>query len=71
MNSNWISPKPIDLSLILFNTLGAPEHFGKPVVFKVLESGGMFSPGLSILTSLAFTGVMLALAIHEFNSVDY
>jgi ABC-type transport system involved in multi-copper enzyme maturation permease subunit len=67
----WISPKPIDLSLILFNALGAPEQFDKPLVFKVLEAGPVFSPGLSILTSLLFTGVILALAIHEFNTADY
>jgi ABC-type transport system involved in multi-copper enzyme maturation permease subunit len=67
----WVSPKPIDLSLILFNTLGAPEYFDKPLVFKVMESGHLVSPELSILTSLLFTGVMLALAMHEFNSVDY
>jgi ABC-type transport system involved in multi-copper enzyme maturation permease subunit len=66
----WILPKPIDLSLILFNALGAPPH-SKPAAFQIMESGGAFSPGLSILTSLLFAGVMLALSVHEFASADY
>ena len=39
----WISPKPIDAGLILFNALDAQRHFEKPVVFKLLESDQGFS----------------------------
>jgi hypothetical protein len=67
----WISPKPIDAGLILFNALDAQHHFEKPVVFSLLESGQAFSPCLSILSSLVLTGVLLALATYEFNATDY
>jgi len=67
----WISPKPIDAGLLLFNALNAQHHFEKPLVFQLLESGPGFSPALSILSSLAVTGVLLALSIYEFNATDY
>jgi ABC-type transport system involved in multi-copper enzyme maturation permease subunit len=66
----WISPKPIDLGLILFNAIDAKEHFDKPEAFKALEKEA-FSPQLSILTSLLFTAFMLFLCIYEFNAADY
>jgi ABC-type transport system involved in multi-copper enzyme maturation permease subunit len=66
-----IFPKPIDAGLILFNALNAENHFEKPAVFKLLESGGGFSPHLSILSSLALTMVLLALSTYEFNAKDY
>jgi ABC-type transport system involved in multi-copper enzyme maturation permease subunit len=67
----WISPKPIDAGLIVFNTLDAQRHFEKPPVFNLLESGQAFSPCLSILSSLLFTGVLLALSVYEFGAMDY
>jgi ABC-type transport system involved in multi-copper enzyme maturation permease subunit len=67
----WISPKPIDTGLILFNSLDARHHFDKPKVFELLEAGQGFSPALSILSCLAITGVLLALAVHELNATDY
>ena len=67
----WVSPKPIDAGLIVFNTLDAQRHFQKPVVFNLLESGQAFSPCLSIVSSLVLTGVLLALSVYEFNAKDY
>jgi ABC-type transport system involved in multi-copper enzyme maturation permease subunit len=67
----WISPKPIDAGLILFNALDAQPHFEKPKVFELLESGHGFSPTWSILSGLVITGVLLALSAHEFNATDY
>ena len=67
----WISPKPIDAGLILYNALDAHEHFEKPVVFKLLESGEAFSPSLSLLSSLAIAVVLLALSAYEFSTKDY
>jgi ABC-type transport system involved in multi-copper enzyme maturation permease subunit len=67
----WISPKPIDAGLILFNALDADRHFEKPVVFQLLESGHTFSPQLSLLSSLAIAVVLLALSAYEFNAKDY
>lgn len=66
----WISPKPIDVGLILFNTMDMGNHFEKPADFRLLESRG-FSPTLSILSSLVITVALLALAAHELNAKDY
>jgi ABC-type transport system involved in multi-copper enzyme maturation permease subunit len=67
----WISPKPVDAGLILFDALDAQRHFEKPAVFSLLESGQAFSPFLSILSSLALTAVLLALSAYEFGAKDY
>jgi len=67
----WISPKPIDAGLILFDALDARQHFEKPMIFKQLQSWQGFSPVLSILSCLALTVVLLALSAHEFNETDY
>jgi hypothetical protein len=67
----WISPKPIDAGLILFNSLDAQHDFEKPAVFRLLEAGQAFSPQQSILSSLAITGILLVLSAYEFNSTDY
>jgi len=69
--SYWMTPKPIDAGLILFNALNAKEHFEKPSVYKLVESGPTFSPQLSILSSLVMTGAVLALSTHEFRTADY
>jgi ABC-type transport system involved in multi-copper enzyme maturation permease subunit len=69
--SYWITPKPIDAGLILFDALNAKEHFEKPSVYKLVESGEEFSPQLSILSSLVMTGALLALSTHEFRTADY
>jgi ABC-type transport system involved in multi-copper enzyme maturation permease subunit len=67
----WLSPKPIDAGLVLFNALNAQHHFEKPMVFQLLESGPGFSPLLSILSSLAVTAVLLAWSTFQFNATDY
>jgi ABC-type transport system involved in multi-copper enzyme maturation permease subunit len=67
----WFFPKPIDVGLILYSALDAQSHFEKPLVFRLLESGGAFSPQLSIVSSLVIAGLLLAIAVHEFNAADY
>jgi ABC-type transport system involved in multi-copper enzyme maturation permease subunit len=66
----WISPKPIDGGLILYNALDAHRHFGKLMGFELLEKQA-FSPLLSILSCLAITAVLLALSAYEFHAMDY
>lgn len=67
----WMTPKPIDAGLMLFNALNANEHFEKPSIYKLVEAGEVFSPRLSILSSLVMTGALLALSTHEFSTADY
>jgi ABC-type transport system involved in multi-copper enzyme maturation permease subunit len=66
----WISPKPIDAGLILYDALGAKQE-EKPEIFKLLAAWKSFSPQLSILSSLVITGAFLALSAHELNAKDY
>jgi hypothetical protein len=67
----WLFPKPIDTGLILFNVLDAANHFEKPEVFQLLESGHVFSASLSILSSLLFAGVLLAISARHLEATDY
>ncbi len=67
----WLFPKPIDAGLILFNALNAGNHFEKPEVFRLVESGHVFSATLSILSSLVFSGVLLAISAHQLEATDY
>jgi len=67
----WISPKPIDAGLIMFNVLDAQRHFEKPAVFQRIESGHAFSPWWSTVSSLLLTGVLLSLSVYEFGAKDY
>jgi ABC-type transport system involved in multi-copper enzyme maturation permease subunit len=67
----WISPKPIDAGLMLFNALDAQNHFEKPLVFKLLDSGQTFSPQWSILSSFLIASALLALSAHELKATDY
>jgi ABC-type transport system involved in multi-copper enzyme maturation permease subunit len=67
----WISPKPIDVGLMLFNSLDTQRDFEKPDVFKLVESNQSFSWRLSLLSSLLITVVLLALSVHEFKATDY
>lgn len=67
----WILPKPADLGLVLFDTLQADGSFGKPAALEAVQSKGLLYPGLSLLTSLIFTVVMLGAAAREFVTTDY
>jgi ABC-type transport system involved in multi-copper enzyme maturation permease subunit len=67
----WIFPKPVDAGLMLFNSLDARRDFEKPLIFKLLEPNGAFSPTLSLVSSFLLTGLLLALAAHELNAIDY
>jgi ABC-type transport system involved in multi-copper enzyme maturation permease subunit len=62
----WLLPKPVDLARFVFDTLGAESSF-RPV-FQHLPA---VSTGLSILTSLLFTGYVLFAACRYLRRVDY
>ncbi len=64
--SYWILPKPVDLSCLAFDALGAQTHFQ-----PILEHGGSLSLGLSVLTSLLFTVYLLIAAQRQFAKTDY
>jgi ABC-type transport system involved in multi-copper enzyme maturation permease subunit len=62
----WLFPKPVDLGRFIFDTLGAESSF-RPL-FQHLPS---VSVGLSILTSLLFTGYVLFSAGRYLRRVEY
>lgn len=67
----WVLPKPADLGALLFYGLRADDYFARLLDFKLLESQGAFDPLLSVLSSLLFTALTLALAGYEFATADY
>ena len=67
----WILPKPADLGIVLFDTLEASSAFQRPAALQAIDAQGAFHPFLSVMTSLAFTLVMLAVAAREFSLSDY
>jgi ABC-type transport system involved in multi-copper enzyme maturation permease subunit len=62
----WILPKPADLGMLLYDALGAGDHF-RPL----FTDPGLFSFELSIATSLAFTAYLLVAASRQFAATDY
>lgn len=67
----WVLPKPLDFSLILSGAIQAEEHFGSVLDMRVLTAQGLFDPELSLLSSLAFAVVVLAVAGYQFVTTDY
>lgn len=67
----WCLPKPLDFSGIFFEAMRARE-FSVPVAeMQVVKDKGLFSPELSVLSSLGFALTALAVAAYEFWSTDY
>ena len=62
----WVFPKPVDLGRFVFDTLGAESGF-RPL-FEHLPSVSM---GMSIFTSLLFTGYVLVAASRHFQRAEY
>jgi hypothetical protein len=66
----WLLPKPADLGMLLFNSLGASNHFGNLLDLQTLEAHG-FSMWLSVASSLAFAGLILFASARKFQATDY
>jgi ABC-type transport system involved in multi-copper enzyme maturation permease subunit len=67
----WIMPKPADMSVLLFDALQADNYFARALDVKGLMARDAFHPDLSVLSSLAFAGVVLAAAAYHFLTTDY
>jgi hypothetical protein len=67
----WVLPKPLDLSGIFFDALGAGAYSAPVPELAAAKAKGQFFPELSVLTSLLFAAGVLALAAHEFRTTDY
>ena len=66
----WVMPKPADLGLLLYNSLGAGDHFGSALDLGSLEAQG-FSMLASVLTSAAFGAFVLFASARMFQATDY
>ena len=66
----WIMPKPADLGMLLYNALGAGDHFGKLLDLQSLQAHG-FSMFLSVLSSLVFAAFVLFASARKFQATDY
>ncbi len=67
----WLLPKPADLNWLLFELLHADHYFGRVLDYGRLAEGGGVPLVASILTSLVFTVVVLALSARRFARTDY
>jgi ABC-type transport system involved in multi-copper enzyme maturation permease subunit len=67
----WILPKPVDMGMILHRALDTSQSFRTfPELEKVMEVGAV-DFGLSVLSSLAFSVVTLALAARQLAKSEY
>jgi ABC-type transport system involved in multi-copper enzyme maturation permease subunit len=67
----WLLPKPADFGLILYDALDA-DRFATPwIEFRRVQQRGLFLPLWSVVSSLAFAAVLLAVAVYEFVHDDY
>jgi ABC-type transport system involved in multi-copper enzyme maturation permease subunit len=67
----WVTPKPADMSILLFEALEAREHFGMMDEIEQVRARGAFHPGLSVLASLLFAALTLVAAARQFETTDY
>jgi hypothetical protein len=68
----WILPKPGDFIVLLDAAVNAKEHFTViPTAARLALERNAFHPEWSILTSLAFCGLILGVAAWQFRSMDY
>lgn len=69
--SYWTLPKPGDMNLNLYYALKAKGFSAGVPEFEKLKQAGKFQPELSLLASLLFAVVMLAIAARELQTTDY
>jgi ABC-2 family transporter protein len=67
----WLLPKPADFSALLFELLHADHYFGRLLDYGMLGEHGGLHLAASILTSLVFTAIALALSAWRFARTDY
>ncbi|HVC95179.1 MAG TPA: ABC transporter permease subunit [Pirellulales bacterium] len=67
----WILPKPADLGIVLYDSLGAADSFGQIAAFGIVRNHGDFHPLLSIVASLSFMAFLLVASSRQFATADY
>lgn len=69
--SYWVMPKPLDMSMILYDGLRASGFSAGVQEMRKLKADGRFHPELAILASMLFAIVMLGIAARELKTTDY
>lgn len=67
----WMLPKPADFTYLLSQSLGAESYTPVDTTYKVVEEAGELNGEMSLISSLLFAGVMLAVAGYEFVQAEY
>jgi len=67
----WLLPRPADLGVLLLEAMNAGDLVGLSVEIRKVQDLGAFHPVTSVLASLAFAVVMLAMAAYELAHTDY
>jgi ABC-type transport system involved in multi-copper enzyme maturation permease subunit len=67
----WVTPKPADMGILLFEALQARDHFAMMEEVERVRQMGAFHPELSLLASLLFAAVTLFAAARQFATTDY
>ena len=67
----WILPKPLDFHILLRETLGADDFFGRAIDQRALSAKGYWHPLLSVLASLTAGVVLMIVAAYDFVTADY
>ncbi|HKB38975.1 MAG TPA: ABC transporter permease subunit [Gemmataceae bacterium] len=67
----WVLPKPADLGTLLVDALQAQGEVVRAINVEGLERKGAWHPELSVLASVGFAIILLAIAAREFVTTDY
>jgi ABC-type transport system involved in multi-copper enzyme maturation permease subunit len=67
----WTLPKPLDLSSIFYDAMGASAYSAPVPEMEAVKAKGKFFPDLAVFTSLLSAVGLLALAVYEFRTMDY
>ena len=67
----WLLPKPADLGMIQADSMNTGRHLMSVPEFEEVKRLDRFHPVASVVTSLLAAAALLALAVREFEDVDY
>ncbi len=66
----WMLPKPADLGVLFYESLGAQDNFGR-IFDSTVMAGHGFPMMLSVFSSILFAIVILAISVRTFSKLDY
>jgi ABC-type transport system involved in multi-copper enzyme maturation permease subunit len=67
----WVLPKPMDMSGVFFDVMGAGKYSLPIPELVAAKEKGLFHPEMSILASLLFAVGLLGIGAYEFRKTDY